>query len=89
MLGYKKFICDECDAVIYLKNIAYQNAINRVKKTGNKETGGILVGRYSASLQIVYINELSNPPSDSKAGFCWFNRGVKGLGESMLSGHEL
>ena len=83
MLGYKKFICDECDAVIYLKNIAYQNAINRAKKAGNKETGGILVGRYSSSLQIVYINELSNPPSDSKAGFCWFNRGVKGLGEYL------
>ncbi len=83
MLGYKKFICNECDAIIYLKNIAYQKAINQAKKTKNKETGGILIGRYSSSLKIVYINELSNPPADSKAGFCWFNRGVKGLREYL------
>lgn len=83
MLGYKKFICNECDAIIYLKSIAYQKAINEVKQSENKETGGILIGRYSSSLKIVYINELSNPPIDSKAGFCWFNRGVKGLGEYL------
>lgn len=83
MLGYKKFICDECDAIIYLKNVAYQSAINWAKKAEKKETGGILIGRYSSSLKTVYINELSNPPSDSKAGFFWFFRGVKGVGEYL------
>lgn len=83
MLEYRKYISDECEAVIYIKNIAYQKAINLVKETGTKETGGILIGRYSTSLNKVYINELSNPPSDSNAGFCWFNRGIRGLGEYL------
>lgn len=83
MLGYKKFICDECDAIIYLREIAYQKAIHQVNEIGKKETGGIAIGRYSSSLKMVYINELSEAPTDSKAGFSWFVRGVKGLGEYL------
>lgn len=83
MLGYKKFICNECSAIIYLKDIAYQRAIKQVAEIGKKETGGVIIGRYSSSLQMVYINELSGAPVDSKAGFCWFVRGVKGLGEYL------
>ena len=79
MLGYRKFVCDECDAIIYLKDIAYRKAMIWVEEAGKIETGGILVGRYSSSLKKVYINDLSNAPSDSKAGFCWFIRGVRGL----------
>lgn len=83
MLGYKKFVCDECDAIIYLKEIAFQKTVKWVAETERKETGGILIGRYSSSLRMVYINEMSNAPSDSKAGFCWFIRGTKGLGEYL------
>lgn len=83
MLGYRKFICDECDAIIYLKEIAYQKAIHQVSAIGKKETGGIAIGRYSSSLKMVYINELSEAPTDSKAGFSWFVRGIKGLGEYL------
>lgn len=83
MLGYKKYICKESNAVIYLKNRAFVSAVNQAKKSDRKETGGILIGRYSSSLNMAYINEFSNPPSDSRAGFSWFNRGVKGLGEYL------
>lgn len=83
MFGYKKYICSECDATIYLKNIAYQKTIRMVTEVDKKETGGVLIGRYSSSLRMAYINELSSAPLDSKSGFCWFVRGVKGLGEYL------
>lgn len=57
--------------------------INLVDESSEKETGGILVGRYSTSLRNVYINELSAAPIDSKSGFCWFIRGVTGLKEYL------
>jgi integrative and conjugative element protein (TIGR02256 family) len=43
------------------------------------ETGGIIVGRYSDELDLAIATELSGPPSDSRAGRTWFERGFKGL----------
>lgn len=43
------------------------------------ETGGILVGQYSSSLDTAILFNLSGPPVDSKAGRTWFHRGFKGL----------
>lgn len=43
------------------------------------ETGGILIGAYSADLDCAMVSLASGPPSDSKAGQTWFYRGVKGL----------
>lgn len=83
MLEYKKFTCDECEAIIYVKTIPYKKIIKILSYVGNKETGGVLIGRYSSSLRQVYINEFSNAPEDSKSGFSWFVRGVKGLSEYL------
>jgi hypothetical protein len=81
--GYSKFICDDCDAVIYIKNISIKAVMEKLRNNGNKETGGILVGSYSSSLKDVYINEFSDEPEDSRAGFSWFVRGVRGLKEYL------
>jgi integrative and conjugative element protein (TIGR02256 family) len=43
------------------------------------ETGGILVGRYSADLLLAIICEATPPPKDSRRGRTWFVRGIDGL----------
>jgi len=48
-------------------------------KAENKETGGIMIGRYSESLKGAVISSITGPPPDSKAGKTWFERGVIGL----------
>ena len=50
---------------------------------GSAETGGILVGRYSLDLMVAVVREATPPPSDSRRGRTWFNRGVAGLREML------
>ena len=51
----------------------------------SKETGGILVGRYSPDQRIALVNEISGPPSDSRANSMFFLRGRRGLLRRLLS----
>ncbi len=50
---------------------------------GDIETGGVLVGRYSADLTTAIVMEATPPPSDSRQGPFWFDRGVAGLREML------
>ncbi len=43
------------------------------------ETGGILIGSYSKSLDCAAVELVTGPPKDSKRGRTWFKRGVQGL----------
>jgi integrative and conjugative element protein (TIGR02256 family) len=47
--------------------------------TADIETGGILIGNYTPSLDVAVIDEVTNAPIDSKSGTSWFLRGVQGL----------
>lgn len=53
------------------------------RDVGSVETGGILVGRYSLDLKLAIVREATPPPSDSRRGRTWFNRGVAGLREML------
>lgn len=44
-----------------------------------KETGGILIGRYSSDLNSAHVTLVTREPADSKSGRTWFHRGTKGL----------
>jgi integrative and conjugative element protein (TIGR02256 family) len=48
------------------------------------ETGGLLIGHYTESLDCAIVITVTGPPDDSKAGRTWFARGVKGL-KAMLA----
>jgi integrative and conjugative element protein (TIGR02256 family) len=50
---------------------------------GPKETGGILIGRYSDDLALAIVREATPPPTDSKRSHSWFLRGVLGLREML------
>jgi integrative and conjugative element protein (TIGR02256 family) len=54
-------------------------AVKLCVKAGRKETGGILVGRYTATHDCAVVTSVSDAPRDSRAGGTWFSRGVAGL----------
>lgn len=43
------------------------------------ETGGVLIGRYSARHDCALVTGVLGPPADSQRGHTWFLRGVMGL----------
>lgn len=52
-------------------------------KSGELETGGVLIGYYTNDLSTAVVTELTGPPKDSKRGHSWFFRGVAGLKELL------
>ncbi|MBI4525149.1 MAG: Mov34/MPN/PAD-1 family protein [Deltaproteobacteria bacterium] len=48
-------------------------------QAGRKETGGILLGRYTQSHDMAVITEVAGPPADSLHRSSFFIRGIKGL----------
>jgi JAB domain-containing protein similar to deubiquitination enzymes len=48
-------------------------------KSQRRETGGILIGKYSPDQRTAFIMRVEGPPPDSRAGSTWFVRGVRGL----------
>ncbi|WP_158262277.1 MULTISPECIES: Mov34/MPN/PAD-1 family protein [Pirellulaceae] len=52
-------------------------------QASDKETGGILVGRYSKDLKTAVVSQLTGPPADSQGFLSSFRRGVAGL-QSLL-----
>ncbi|RDY72585.1 hypothetical protein DXT76_01205 [Halobacillus trueperi] len=53
------------------------------KKANKKETGGILIGKYSSDLTTAIITQATGPPEDSKYGTTWFERGINGLQDKL------
>lgn len=49
------------------------------QESGPRETGGILLGRYSASHDCALVDKVTGAPDDSQMGRTWFVRGVRGL----------
>ena len=52
---------------------------NEVEKSYDTETGGILVGYYTADRTTVVITDAFPPPKDSKQSHTSFERGTRGL----------
>ena len=49
----------------------------------SNETGGILVGFYTESLNKAVVQDVFGPPPDSKRGKTWFFRGILGLQQKL------
>ena len=64
---------------IELAHIYIEQIVAVVDESGSYETGGILIGNYTSDLTTAIITKISGPPTDSKRGRTWFNRGTKGL----------
>jgi integrative and conjugative element protein (TIGR02256 family) len=64
---------------IALPDMAVETMLVQARAAGAVETGGILIGHYSADHQTAIITRTEPPPSDSKAGPTWFERGIAGV----------
>ncbi|NEI65878.1 MULTISPECIES: Mov34/MPN/PAD-1 family protein [Rhizobium] len=47
--------------------------------SANKETGGILIGRYENDGNVAVVTAATERPADSSSGRAWFQRGITGL----------
>lgn len=68
---------------IALPDMAVQTMLTQARAAGGNETGGILIGQYSADHQTALITRAEPPPADSWAGPTWFERGVVGMKEVL------
>ena len=53
--------------------------ITACKAAGRNETGGVLIGTYSADHDCAIVKRVCGPPPDSQFGPTWFFRGVRGV----------
>jgi len=56
-----------------------ESILKYCNNSNGKETGGILIGRYSLEQNMAIVTHVSGPPEDSKSGSYFFLRGIKGL----------
>lgn len=49
-----------------------------------RETGGIIIGKYSPDQRTAFITRVEGPPPDSRASSTWFVRGVRGLQRVLM-----
>ncbi len=53
--------------------------------SANKETGGILIGRYENDGSVAVVTAATERPADSSSGTAWFQRGISGLTAKLRS----
>lgn len=75
----RRFVATDASCSALLREEELQVALELCRKAGRQETGGVVIGRYTAALDCAVITELSAPPPDSKASPTRFDRGVQGL----------
>lgn len=56
-----------------------QETLNRCRRAHPKETGGVLVGHYSATGDSAIVTCISRPPRGSRGGRNWFHRAIGGV----------
>ncbi|MFD2609169.1 Mov34/MPN/PAD-1 family protein [Deinococcus taklimakanensis] len=64
---------------VALPAFALAEMVRLAQAAGQDETGGILVGQYTPDHRTALITRAEPPPSDSRSGPTWFQRGVTGV----------
>lgn len=76
---YLEFWSKDNNFGLRISNSNLKKIINFCEKSFPTETGGILIGSYTKSLDCAVIETITGPPKDSKSSSNWFKRGVRGL----------
>jgi len=69
---------------VSISQLVFCKIIEMCQKASPNETGGILIGRYSANFKGAYVIEATKQPDDSSSGRFWFKRGIKGLKKLLM-----
>lgn len=75
----RRFVAADASCSALLRDTELEVALALCSAAGRRETGGVIIGRYTAALDCAVITELSPPPPDSRADSSRFERGVQGL----------
>lgn len=73
------YVNDEGSFGIEIKKELISAIYKMCKESYPKETGGILIGKYSPNLKLAKVTIVTGAPDDSKSGRTWFQRGTNGL----------
>jgi len=73
------FSSDDNKFFVEINQLILENIKIECVKTGNKETGGILIGYYSELNTKATISMITGPPNDSIHSESTFERGINGL----------
>jgi integrative and conjugative element protein (TIGR02256 family) len=68
---------------LFLSKELLEEIVNYCRLAQRNETGGIIVGNYSIDLSGATVSKIMGPPADSRSGFNWFERGTKGVKETL------
>lgn len=61
------------------KRSCLEEIVRSCKSSYPSETGGIVIGSYTVSLDCAIATSFTNAPPDSESGRTWFRRGIRGL----------
>lgn len=64
---------------VHLPERCVEEMLRHCQDARGRETGGVLIGRYSDTLELAIVQEITGAPPDSRAGRTWFERGTSGL----------
>lgn len=73
------YVNEEASFGVIIKEEMISAIYKMCKNSYPKETGGILIGKYSSDLKRALVTIVTGAPTDSKSGETWFHRGINGL----------
>jgi len=68
---------------IKISSVSVSQMLEAAMASGRKETGGILLGYYSAGRDFAIVTQATRQPIDSTSGLFSFSRGIRGI-QSLL-----
>lgn len=69
---------------IHLPKHCLRTMLDYAARDYPKETGGVLLGKYTSSFELAVVTEVSGPPKDSRKARSGFWRGILGL-QTLIS----
>src|SRR5450432_995259 len=74
---------DDARFTVVVARARVRELLARCARAGRTETGGILVGAYSADRECANVTEIGSAPEDSESGRFSFRRGVRDVAQRL------
>lgn len=78
-----RFASDDGRFGVSLTGDSVRIMVTKAQASGDRETGGILIGCYNERHDTAIVTRIDGPPPDSRASRTRFSRGVKGLSDLL------
>lgn len=82
-MPFRRFSLPDASVSVEVRADVFDSMVANCRKSPDKETGGVLIGRYINDGIIAQILEALPPPVDSVGTSCTFTRGTHGLSNEL------